>query len=114
MTQCLPFILAAVLATATACRAGDPFEAMNRGDVEGLAKMLAADATLANKAKNGDLPLHYALRGNNFKIVKLLVDAGVDVNAFDDNGFTPLDWLERGGPSVDRQAVRRLLCRRRS
>jgi hypothetical protein len=33
----------------------------------------------------------------------------VDPDARDDNGFTPLDWLERAAKSVDRAAVRNLL-----
>jgi truncated hemoglobin YjbI/ankyrin repeat protein len=58
--------------------------------------------------------LHYAAKAGFVKSIVVLLDHGADPTARDDNGFTPLDWLERGGPSVDRQAVRRLLCRRRS
>jgi hypothetical protein len=36
---------------------------------------------------------------------------GADPTARDDNVFTPLDWLERAAPSVDRDAVPRLLER---
>ena len=37
--------------------------------------------------------------------------AGVDPEARDDNGQTPLDWLGRAAKSVDRAAVARLLQR---
>jgi ankyrin repeat protein len=47
------------------------------------------------------------------KTIEVLLDHGADPATRDDNGFTPLDWLERAAPSVDRQAVRRLLQRLR-
>jgi truncated hemoglobin YjbI/ankyrin repeat protein len=58
--------------------------------------------------------LHYAAKAGFVRSIEVLLVHGADPTARDDNGFTPLDWLERSGPSVDRQAVRRLLCRRRS
>jgi hemoglobin len=57
--------------------------------------------------------LHYAAKAGFMKTIKVLLDHGADPTAPDDNGFTPLDWLERAAPSVDRQAVRRLLRRPR-
>ncbi len=53
--------------------------------------------------------LHYAAKARFMKTIKVLLDHGADPTALDDNGFIPLDWLERAAPSVDRQAVRRLL-----
>jgi ankyrin repeat protein len=58
--------------------------------------------------------LHYAAKAGFVKTIKVLLDHGADPAAQDDNGFTALDWLERAVPSVDRQAVGRLLQRRRS
>jgi truncated hemoglobin YjbI/ankyrin repeat protein len=58
--------------------------------------------------------LHYAAKAGFVKSIEVLLDHGADPTTRDDNGLTPLDWLERGGPSVDRQAVRRLLCRQSS
>ena len=56
--------------------------------------------------------LHYAAKAGFVKTIEVLLDRGADPTARDDNGFTALDWLERAVPSVDRQAVRRLLqCR---
>jgi len=43
--------------------------------------------------------------------IKVLLAHGADPNTRDDNGFIPLDWVERAGPTVDRQAVRRALHR---
>ena len=55
--------------------------------------------------------LHYAAKAGFVKTIAVLLDHGADPTARDDNGFTPLDWLERAAPSVDRRAVRRLLQR---
>jgi truncated hemoglobin YjbI/ankyrin repeat protein len=57
--------------------------------------------------------LHYAAKAGFMKTIKVLLDHGADPTVRDDNGFTPLDWLERAAPSVDRQAVQRLLQRSR-
>jgi ankyrin repeat protein len=56
--------------------------------------------------------LHYAAKAGFVKTIEVLLDHGADPIARDDNGFTPLDWLERAAPSVDRSAVRRLLHRK--
>ena len=37
------------------------------------------------------------------------LELGADATAVDDNGCTPLDWVERAARSVDKAAVRRLL-----
>jgi hypothetical protein len=58
--------------------------------------------------------LHYAAKAGFVKTIEVLLDHGADPEARDDNGLTPLDWLERAALSVDRQAVRRLLERPRS
>jgi ankyrin repeat protein len=58
--------------------------------------------------------IHYAAKAGFAKTIEVLLDRGADPAARDDNGFTPLDWLERAAPSVDRHAVRRLLERPRS
>jgi len=58
--------------------------------------------------------LHYAAKAGFVKTIEVLLDHGADPTARDDNGLTPLDWLERAAPSVDRRAVRRLLQRRPS
>jgi hemoglobin len=55
--------------------------------------------------------LHYAAKAGFVKTIRLLLAHGADPNARDDNGFIPVDWVERAAPSVDRQAVRRLLVR---
>lgn len=55
--------------------------------------------------------LHYAAKAGFVKTIEVLLDHGADPDFGDDNGLTPLDWLARASKSVDRDAVRRLLCR---
>jgi len=53
--------------------------------------------------------LHYAAKAGFLKTIGVLLANGADKSAKDDNGLTPLDWLERAAKSVDRQKVRDLL-----
>jgi truncated hemoglobin YjbI/ankyrin repeat protein len=53
--------------------------------------------------------LHYAARAGFTRTIAVLLAHGADPRARDDNGLTPLDWLELSAASVDRAAVRRLL-----
>ena len=53
--------------------------------------------------------LHYAAKAGFTKTIAVLLEHGADPTVRDDNGLTPLDWLERAAKSVDREQVRRLL-----
>jgi ankyrin repeat protein len=53
--------------------------------------------------------LHYAAKAGFVRTITVLLEHGADSTAKDDNGLTPLDWLDRAAKSVDREAVRRLL-----
>jgi truncated hemoglobin YjbI len=55
--------------------------------------------------------LHYAAKAGFVKTIAILLEHGADPCARDNNGLTPLDWLRRSAKSVDRDAVRRVLCR---
>jgi truncated hemoglobin YjbI len=53
--------------------------------------------------------LHYAAKAGFTKTITVLLEHGADPTVRDDNGLTPLDWVERAAKSVDREQVRRLL-----
>jgi hypothetical protein len=50
--------------------------------------------------------LHYAAKAGFLATIDVLLTAGADPRARDDNGLTPLDWLARAAKSVDRAAVK--------
>jgi len=87
-----------------------------KDDPELVAALLRHGARVEDKRLTGQgtdggraTAVHYAAKAGFVKTIAVLLDHGADPTARDDNGFTPLDWLERAAPSVDREAVRRLL-----
>jgi hypothetical protein len=52
------------------------------------------------KNKWGGTPLHWAARGGHKEIVELLIAKGVNVNAKDDEGETPLDQAGTSWPEI--------------
>jgi ankyrin repeat protein len=92
-----------------------------KDDPEYVAALLRHGARVDDKrttVQNSDggraTALHYAAKAGFVKTIAVLLDHGADPAARDDNGLTPLDWLERATKSVDRDAVRCLLHRRRA
>jgi truncated hemoglobin YjbI/ankyrin repeat protein len=67
-----------------------------------------ADKRLAGQGSDGGhaTALHYAAKAGFLKTIAVLLEHGADRNAVDDNGQTPLDWVDRAAKSVDRAAVR--------
>src|SRR5207247_1422093 len=62
--------------------AEDLWQAIAEGDAAKVKKLLDADPKLARQVnKSGAAPLHWAARGDNVDIVRLLLDAKADVNA---------------------------------
>ncbi len=87
-----------------------------KDDPEYVKALLAHGARVDDKRLSGQgndggqaTALHYAAKAGFVKSIAVLLDAGADPSAPDDNGLTPLDWLERATKSVDRAQVRRLL-----
>jgi truncated hemoglobin YjbI len=60
---------------------------------------------------NGASPLHYAVKAGFVLTIQVLLEHGADIDALDDRGRTPLDWLGQAAKSVDREAVRDVLKR---
>lgn len=41
--------------------------------------------------------------------MKVLLEHGADPEAPDDDGLTPIEWVDRAAKTIDREPVRRLL-----
>jgi cytohesin len=65
-------------------------DAVRRGDVQEVARLLAAGADPNVKDLDGHTPLHYAAEQCRADIAELLLKHGADPNARDDHGKTPL------------------------
>ena len=99
-----PRLVAAVtatllVATATVHAAGihDAVKAGDRAQVEAL---IETDAALVNaRDEDGRTPLHWAARGPDIALARLLVTRGADVNAVDARGIAPLHSLALRGAS---------------
>jgi len=67
-------------------------EAVIGGNIEAVKKHLAAGTDVDVKGGFADgTPLHYAAANGHKVIVELLIAKGVNVNAIDNGGDTPLD-----------------------
>jgi ankyrin repeat protein len=78
-------------------------DAVRRGDVQEVARLLAAGADPNVRDPDGDAPLHIAAEQCNADIAELLLKHGADPNARDNQGKTPLHravW-ERCGAVVE-------------
>jgi ankyrin repeat protein len=69
------------------------FRLIQKGDkLASIEEALSHDPGLALiRDKNGDTPLHYAAACHEADVAKLLLAYHADVNALDDNHWTPLD-----------------------
>jgi hypothetical protein len=89
----------------------------------GCADMVAAllgagapvNAQLDSSAGHGmsfkDTPLHWAVRMGDLASVKLLVDAGANVNLTNKSGYTPGQLIDDSYPSPMNRAIARLLAK---
>lgn len=70
------------------------FDAVAAGDLEAIRRCIAADASIVRcRDEQGATLLHRAALAGQREIVRLLVEAGADVNAQDDAfGATPAGW----------------------
>jgi ankyrin repeat protein len=72
--------------------------AAERGNVEQVEELLAADPQLANvKGGHDKTPLHLAAEKNYEQLAKVLVAAGADINSETTWGMTPLQWAANMG-----------------
>ena len=85
----------AAASNSTAASKTYPKDALNKaaynGDVEEVAAILKTRPDPDNRDSSGGTALHAAMFQKNIKIVEMLIDYGLDVNAIGPkNGYTPL------------------------
>ena len=66
-------------------------EAVRRGDVQEVARLLAAGADPNVRDPDGDAPLHIAAEQCRADLAELLLKHGADPNAKNNEGKTPAD-----------------------
>lgn len=78
------------------------FTAVSSGNSRGVALLLARGANVhARETKDGRIPLHFAAeKAGSSDVVKMLLDAGSDVNCLSGGGITPL-CMAVGGRDTD-------------
>lgn len=69
-------------------------EAVKNGDLEEMKQMAKIKENLDAGDAHGQTPLMCAAVSGNIEMVKVLVEAGADINVQDKKGFTVIDWLE--------------------
>lgn len=68
--------------------------AQKENNLEKAKKAIEAGANVNAKDKDGDTPLHLAVRFNDLGLVQLLLKNGADPTIKDMYGETPLDWAK--------------------
>jgi ankyrin repeat protein len=86
-------VLTSVVLT-TAASGGDLFQAIRNGDIAAVKAQLTKE-TLEARDKRGATPLMHAAAFGNLATLKLLVEAGADVNARNTSDATALLWCAR-------------------
>ena len=82
------------------------FNAVRQVDIEAIEQAIADGANI-NAMSSGLAPLHLAaIQGQN-RISELLIAKGADVNAWSDDGFTPLDGAIMGGTTETAALLRK-------
>lgn len=82
----------------------ETFRAAKKGDLAALRKLLRADPSLVHaRDKEGSTPLHWAAWRGQAEVARLLLEAGADVSARNQNthwGTTPLHAAAHGNQAA--------------
>ena len=83
---------------ATALTAGEIHEAIRRGEIETVQRLVAADKSLLGaKDTDGSPPLNVAAQGGNIEIARFLLEAGADLKAGDNEQSNALHLAASAG-----------------
>jgi len=86
--------MAILLIFAISAFSQDIIKAVNQGDLEQVKTLLEKNPELLNtRFYNGITLLHHAAHKGHKDIVELLIAKGIDINAKNEMGYTPLDWV---------------------
>ncbi len=66
------------------------FEAIEEDDITDVKNVIKEGANVNIKNKNGETPLHRAVRLHYIELAETLINYGADVNTEDEHGITPL------------------------
>lgn len=66
---------------------GGLFKAAHEGNIEELARLIAAGADIEARDRSGRTPLHVAAYASHEKVIQALIQAGTDSNAFDNQAY---------------------------
>lgn len=66
------------------------------GNVRDVTDLIYLGASVNVKGESGFTPLLYAVQQGHLNVVKILVEAGADIDAEDDNGYNWEDLLMEG------------------
>ena len=119
-------VVTSIAADQAGGRLGRAVDSIERNDVNGLRRLLQEDPKLVRQTEAGVLPhwrwtlLHSATAAtSSVAIVSVLIDAGAEINAKDNEGNTPLHFaMKRIGreklPAQDYEAIIRLLLEKKA
>jgi ankyrin repeat protein/tetratricopeptide (TPR) repeat protein len=92
------WVLVLLLCLGTGLRSAEIHDRVKANDLAAVKGLIEADPQVVNLVDEGRrTPLHWAARGGNPEMIRLLVEKGADVNAGDENGIAPLHSLASRG-----------------
>lgn len=78
------------------------------GNLDRVREVLAANPDPNVRGVGGYTAMHAAAENGHLRVIRFLVENGADVNARLDTGETPLDLVEKSGPSETASLLRSL------
>jgi ankyrin repeat protein len=70
-------------------------EAINKGEMEAIKKLIESGADVNEVSANGMTPLLTAVKNNQLEVIEVLIAKGANINATNKRGMTALQIAER-------------------